>query len=480
MSRIGIALLIVSSFVPSSAKAQEDSVKPQDTAKPQDTTKPEVAAENQDPQETAKPQKPLSKEQIAAIGQKADKLAEAKKLREARVAYQKIIAAIPNSSAATRARVAIARIHLAEGRSLLAVKFLESELEGNPNLPLAEVAALRANAGLMVLEHSRVLGKSGKLDEANEVLDQILEREGTSGSLARWVLIQKAQNYFMAKRSRDAVAVYHQLLKRSEASDSERLQDIVALTAIAPQEVKVYQEFIDERPAAEATILAKARYEMARTYRKLDNERLAFTILDEMIAAKTKTPERWIGLALVEKAEIFLEQGDEPRTLSLYRAALDRPWRPGVLASDRLAAIHRLLDLDSDEDVSGDVANLMSHVTDLSDVNLGNAAPVNDVLAMGAHDATTASILMRYKRHLRATAGRATKGQLDTIAAQLNQGGDARPFVVSKLSKRVAEQISADAPLGEYLKPLLSGNHQLAAQVAWRRARLARDESTLR
>jgi len=61
------------------------------------------------------------------------------------------------------------------------------------------------------------------------------------------------------------------------------------------------------------------------------------------------------------------------------------------------------------------------------------------------------------------------------MVAQLTKGGDFRPFVTSQFSKEVAKRISRDAPMGDYLRPLLNGEYQVAARVAWKRARLSRE-----
>ena len=61
--------------------------------------------------------------------------------------------------------------------------------------------------------------------------------------------------------------------------------------------------------------------------------------------------------------------------------------------------------------------------------------------------------------------------------AQLAKGGDLRPFVTSAFSTEVAKRISAAAPIGDYLRPLLSGDYRSAATVAWRKARGTSNEA---
>ena len=69
----------------------------------------------------------------------------------------------------------------------------------------------------------------------------------------------------------------------------------------------------------------------------------------------------------------------------------------------------------------------------------------------------------------------AQQHELDAVRRELSRGGDFRPFVASKFSREVGQLIGPDAPLGEFLKPLLNGDYQAAARAAWRQARLAKN-----
>ncbi len=84
---------------------------------------------------------------------------------------------------------------------------------------------------------------------------------------------------------------------------------------------------------------------------------------------------------------------------------------------------------------------------------------------------------VRYAEYLKATTGQAPQEKLDAVDAQLAKGGDLRPFVTSAFSTEVAKRISAAAPMGDYLRPLLSGDYRSAATVAWRKARGTSNEA---
>jgi len=93
--------------------------------------------------------------------------------------------------------------------------------------------------------------------------------------------------------------------------------------------------------------------------------------------------------------------------------------------------------------------------------------PANDVLILSIGGAPSEYALPAYAWHLRRTEGRAEPEKLKAVETQLAKGGDARPFVVSDASKKLAADLADNAPLAYYLKPLLSGDYQTAARVAW-------------
>ncbi|MCE9554377.1 MAG: hypothetical protein K8T91_13500 [Planctomycetes bacterium] len=94
--------------------------------------------------------------------------------------------------------------------------------------------------------------------------------------------------------------------------------------------------------------------------------------------------------------------------------------------------------------------------------------PGNEVLLLVGRHSPDALALPGYQWHLRRTEGRAEPEKLKAVEKQLAKGGDARPFMVSEVSKKLAAELANDAPLKDYLKPLLSGDYQAAAQAAWK------------
>ena len=127
--------------------------------------------------------------------------------------------------------------------------------------------------------------------------------------------------------------------------------------------------------------------------------------------------------------------------------------------------------------MTDEVAAHMSHLWSLDRMELSSAAPGNDVLYPMTCEQLNPSVTDRYAQYLRESTGRATQADLDAMLAQITKGGDLRPFATTQFSKEVAKKISGNAPMGDCLKPLLSGDYQTAARVAWKRSRLASDTS---
>ena len=94
--------------------------------------------------------------------------------------------------------------------------------------------------------------------------------------------------------------------------------------------------------------------------------------------------------------------------------------------------------------------------------------PANDVLILSIGGAPIEYALPAYSWHLRRSEGRAEPEKLKAVETQLAKGGDARPLIVSDVSKKLAADLADAAPLKDYLKPLLSGDYQAAARVAWK------------
>jgi len=91
---------------------------------------------------------------------------------------------------------------------------------------------------------------------------------------------------------------------------------------------------------------------------------------------------------------------------------------------------------------------------------------------------TAQQVLDGYKVSLRRDTGRLNAESLVALANQLTKGGTARPLVVTDAAKALAAQLGdADAPLAEFLQPLLHGDHAGAFRVAYARAKAAENDA---
>jgi len=91
---------------------------------------------------------------------------------------------------------------------------------------------------------------------------------------------------------------------------------------------------------------------------------------------------------------------------------------------------------------------------------------------------TAQQVLDGYKISLRRDTGRLNSESLVALANQLTKGGTGRPLVVTDAAKALAAQLGdADAPLAEFLQPLLCGDHAEAFRVAYARAKAAENDA---
>ena len=125
----------------------------------------------------------------------------------------------------------------------------------------------------------------------------------------------------------------------------------------------------------------------------------------------------------------------------------------------------------SDADMAAAAAylNKLENIVSLDDgEKVSRVLPGNDVLLIVTRPVN--QVIDRYRSYLSRTVGRYTIAQLAGVSAQLYHGGAERPFAVSDEAKRLSKLISDKAPLADYLRPLLAGDFQTAARVAWKRA----------
>jgi tetratricopeptide (TPR) repeat protein len=418
--------------------------------------------------------------QIATAMSKASQLQSDKKYDQARAIYQAIIASNPKGEASAAALWEIAQSYKSEGKIALAVPFLDMILADHAESP----PTLTGNALSMLAEARLSIADSfanaKKYDAAIATLQQTVDDKRSSNAAVRSAMLAIAQYYVSAGETAHAVATYRLLLAKAAVGDNEQLNDIVALTALAPASVEEFDAYIKTHPAASRENIARARCESGSTYLRLKQFDKAAADFDSVLAMKG-IPFIWVRKALIGKADIAVFKDDRDGAVAIYRDLLSRPTAVTMQGSEYPPKEHHddiesLLALAPDLDVTDEVAGLMSHLQWMGALDLTSAAPVTDVLRPMQTYNEMDGIIDRYAQYLRQTTGRATPDELNAVRTQLTKGGSFRPFSTSKFSKEVAKRITSDAPLGECLKPLLSGEYQTAARAAWRRARLARDD----
>lgn len=423
-------------------------------------------------QETeAKNEQPTAKELDAAL-QAAAQLAQEKKLDEARAAYKQIIQSAPASASAAQAQQAIARTYLAEAKYPEGIKQLQALLADADSLPPKLQEEVRADLSNAQLVFATKLTEGGKPESAIAILKELAGDKQASPAAVRLAFREIARNHLAAKQEKEAIAAYQELLKRPAVGEPERLEDIISLTALDPAAHDALQTFIDEHPAASADLLAHARFEIGDAYRRQGDKAKALSVFDEL-ATNRKTPSQWIRAALIGKATIALTEGDNANAVALYRNVVSRPVGDWSNASIyRLQDLNRIVELSPGADVTAEFAAFLSQINHINYLGLIQAIPGNDVLRIGLQP-NVDYLVAAYKVHLRQTKGRATEQDITSFRDRLTKGGKSKPFATSAFSKKVAGKISKDAPLGAFLKPLLLGDHQAAAQIAWNHARLA-------
>jgi hypothetical protein len=100
--------------------------------------------------------------------------------------------------------------------------------------------------------------------------------------------------------------------------------------------------------------------------------------------------------------------------------------------------------------------------------------PVEDVTR--CCELSAQEVLNGIKLDLRKRTGRINRDQLAALATQLTEGGDARPLKVTDEARALAGEL-ADAPLADFLVPLLTGEHAKAFGVAYARARASQSDT---
>ena len=423
----------------------------------------------------AKPDAPPAKlelndaTQIAAAMEKASQFQLAKKYEEARAIYQQILTVQSKGEAVAAARWQIAQSYKAEGKLALAAPFLEAILADKLESPPAITTGAQAMLAEARMSIAAGFIKAKRYDAAIATLQQTVDDKNSSPAAVRAAMLAIARDQLAWKKPAEAIATYRLLLAKPPIGDNQRLDDIIALLALAPDSVGDLEAYIKSHPATAIANRARALRETGLAYQRLKQFDKAAAAFDAVLALKG-LPFDDVRQALVDKAELTLAKGDRAGAIAIYRGLLTRPtafYRPEF----RLEDLERLIALAPNLDVTDEVAAYVNHSAHYGDINLSSAAPGNDVLsALTARYVVSA--VDRYADYLRKGTGRALPSELEIVKTQLTKGGTARPFLTSQFSKELAKRISSRAFMGSYLKPLLSGDYQAAARVAWHHARL--------
>lgn len=416
--------------------------------------------------------------QIAADMASAAQLQRDKKFEQARAAYQAIVAAHPKGTAASAARWGVAQSYQAEGKIALAAPFLEMILADKAETPPALADKARNMLAEARLSIAAGFAKLKKYDAGIAILQQTVDDKQSSNAAVRTALREIADDYLANKKTAEAVATYRLLLTKPSVGDDERLDDIVALTSLAPASVDEFGIFLKAHPGIAISNLARAHAECGWVYMRLKQYEKAAAEFDA-VPNKPGTPFTWTRSSMLGKARLAFRQKDKPAAIAILRDLLHRPVVATLHGSAyppwlRLQDINQLVAWAPGTDVTEEVAEHFNHLPTPYALDLSNAAPKNDVL-YPMHTADHLDMVINsYAEYLWQTKGRAPQAELQAVAKQLSKGGDYRPYVTSEFSKQVAKRIVAGAPLADSLKPLLSGDYQAAARAAWRRGRLAR------
>jgi tetratricopeptide (TPR) repeat protein len=416
----------------------------------------------------------LSEQEIQSIEQAAGMLLQKGKYDAARAVYTKLVAADPTSATAARGHRRIAESFVAEDEPLQAVEYLGEILHEGPRLPLPETQGLVDLLVQLRTVRAKRLAELRKYDKANEMLQPIVadRRMPTANVRAAWRTI--AANWHAGETPAGATAAYERLLALRDVSDQDRLADILAYVTFAPEEVHRLALFAQEHPVVAVEPLARTRHDAGHACWQAGRHDLAYeqfaTIIND-----PQSPAHWVRTAYLAAVDLLLEDKNPDEAIEQLHRLLDRPFNKDALG-DRLSDINRLVRLDRDGNYVELVGEYLSHLPNLGGLTLSEAAPPNDVLLVGT-SGNLNEILDRFKLHLRASTGRVDGLAMERLAKHLQEGSAARPFETSAFSRAVAEEISADAPLAGYLRPLLSGNYQTAAKYAWLKARGARHDA---
>ena len=176
---------------------------------------------------------------------------------------------------------------------------------------------------------------------------------------------------------------------------------------------------------------------------------------DQTFGGRAEAFKKWSHNALTDAA------GQRVAANPIADIVGQRPERTEISEKTQAAAQAFFNRLDNVRGLAGALA--------LAQRQYANWLPADDALVLAIGGAPSEYALPAYAWRLRRTEGRVDPEKLKAVEAQLAKGGDARPFVVSDVSKQLAAHLADDAPLKDYLKPLLSGDYRTAAQVAWKR-----------
>ena len=437
--------------------------------------------------------------QVKEAMQRAGELLQAKKFDEARKAFEAIAAAHPKCDIAARARLGIVNTYREQGKLAAAIPALELVLAKDEHASLASVQ--KAQPLLVKAKKAATLPlvKAKKFDDAIAELRRIVDDKQTTPAGARAALIEIAIRQVDAGQIKEAIATYRDLLKLPPLGDRERLADLAELTRLDPSAVGEIGAFIRGHAAAPRDYLALARdYEGAAYVRLKRPDDAAASFAAAL--AYPDVPFHAVRLAMIGKADVMFLKNDRDGAVAVYRELLKRPALPATIPPgrragemtyrdrDRLEDLNRLAGIAAGMDVTAESALFLDNIREVKGVSLGNRAPKSDVLyaiqsspphlaAPVRKEAPRYNGTYLYSLYLKENPGVVPKLTLEQVDAQLAKGGPLRPFATSDFSKKVAAAISADAPMADYLRPLLGGDFQSAAQAAWRHSRLARRKS---
>ena len=110
-----------------------------------------------------------------------------------------------------------------------------------------------------------------------------------------------------------------------------------------------------------------------------------------------------------------------------------------------------------------EVAAYLNHVWSIGDINLSSAAPGNDVLYPIMCVQLNPDVIERFARFLRESTERPPPERLERRGCATHQGGRFSAFCHIAILQGSGRTDLHNAPMGDFLKPLLNGEYQVAA-----------------